>query len=176
MSRVYTVRIEDGMVTEQHIEELANTLADIPDLRLLVIDPVASYLGRGSSQNDETDVRSALNPLVALAEQQKFAIIGVKHANKDPTSAMADRVSGSRAWTALPRAVTLCGTDNDKVQEEHHTYGGIISTKGNLSGLVRPWAWEIENGVFRFVRQDITITGERLLPKAKSKGREDNDN
>ena len=71
--RLFSLR-EDLKVLEREIRRL-------PDSRLVIIDPISSYLG-GVDTHRNADVRSALHPLAALAERTGVAIVAVSHLNK----------------------------------------------------------------------------------------------
>lgn len=163
MNRIHTMCVEDGSFGHKDVEALAATIDEIPDLAMVVIDPLTEFIS-GLDENSETVVREAMRPITQLAARKKFALLGVKHANKKEDSAIANRVSGSRAWTALARSVILSGHDNQKENTRHNTYGAIMSTKANNNGLFSPITYEIDHGVFKFGPQDPTITPDRLFP------------
>jgi putative DNA primase/helicase len=73
------------------------------DLRLIVLDPVTSFMI--GNENSNLDVRRALGPLVELAERRRVAVLGLSHLNKNADAIMVNRTLGSRAWSALPRVV-----------------------------------------------------------------------
>ena len=79
------------------------------DFRLLVVDPVDSFLA-GADSNSNEEVREALDGLCALAERQKFAFLGIKHLNKSKNDP-AYRVGGSIAFTARARSVWVFTED-----------------------------------------------------------------
>jgi RecA-family ATPase len=85
---------------------LADALPGIPDLRLLVVDPIVSAVSGDSHKNAE--VRRGLQPLVDLAQQHRCALLGVTHfskgtAGRDPV----ERITGSLAFAALARLVLV---------------------------------------------------------------------
>jgi putative DNA primase/helicase len=49
-----------------------------PDVRLIVIDPITSYMGRVDSHRT-TDVRSVLEPLAEMAARRRVAILAITH-------------------------------------------------------------------------------------------------
>ena len=80
---------------EEHIK-------DNPDVKLLMIDPIVSAVG--GDMNKANDVRKSLQPLVDLANEYKFAVLGITHFSKGSAgSTPADRIIGSQAFTALAR-------------------------------------------------------------------------
>src|SRR5262249_27719599 len=83
---------------------LAAQLAAMPDLGLLIVDPVVSAVAGDAHKS--ADVRRALQPLADLAQQTGAAIIGISHfskgtAGRDPV----ERVTGSIAFGAAARIV-----------------------------------------------------------------------
>ncbi|UUS61892.1 MULTISPECIES: AAA family ATPase [unclassified Acinetobacter] len=73
-----------------------------PDIKLLMIDPIVSAVG--GDMNKANDVRKSLQPLVDLANEYKFAVLGITHFSKGSAgSTPADRIIGSQAFTALAR-------------------------------------------------------------------------
>jgi len=87
----------------KHIGFLAENAATIPGLKLIVLDPVSAFLS-GVDSHKNTDVREALAPLSALAEQTGAAVLAVSHLNKGVGQAVY-RATGSLAFTAASRSV-----------------------------------------------------------------------
>ena len=86
------------------VDALVLAAQGLPELRLILIDPVVSAVSGDSHKNAE--VRRALQPLVQLAEQAKAAIVGITHLSKGTTGrAPIERVTGSLAFAALPRLI-----------------------------------------------------------------------
>lgn len=73
-----------------------------PDVKLLMIDPIISAVS--GDMNKANDVRKSLQPLVDLANEYKFSVLGITHFSKGSAgSSPADRIIGSQAFTALAR-------------------------------------------------------------------------
>lgn len=82
--------------------KIAEYIQANPDVRLLMIDPIISAVS--GDMNKANDVRRSLQPLVDLANEYKFSILGITHFSKGSAgSSPADRVIGSQAFTALAR-------------------------------------------------------------------------
>ena len=90
----------------EHLEALFDRL---PDCRLLVIDPVSAYLGR-NIENTNSEVRSMLGPLAALAAERNLAVLAVTHLRKEDGAAMY-RTMGSMAFIAAARAAWIVCKD-----------------------------------------------------------------
>jgi putative DNA primase/helicase len=95
------------------MEPLRRKLAEIGDVRLMIIDPIVSAIAGDSHKNAE--VRRGLQPLVDLAASMRCALLGITHFSKgtggrDPV----ERLTGSLAFGALARVVLVAA----KHQEE----------------------------------------------------------
>lgn len=60
---------------------IEKTLSNIPDLRMIFVDPITSYLGCKDSHR-VADVRSILSPISDMADRLKTSILYVNHVNK----------------------------------------------------------------------------------------------
>jgi hypothetical protein len=76
---------------------------------MLVIDPITSYLPgqklRKVDLNDAGQLRSVLEPWLAVAQEYSLAIVCVTHFMKDTTRSMLHRVLGSAAFTQTCRSL-----------------------------------------------------------------------
>jgi len=83
------------------------------DLAMLIVDPVAAYLGATDSHVN-ADVRALLAPLAALATKHQVAVILISHLNKGGANADAlMRVTGSLAFVAAARAAFIVAKDSE---------------------------------------------------------------
>ena len=85
---------------------LRASLAGLPDLALLIVDPIVSAITGDNHRNNE--VRRGLQPLVDLGADLGIGVLGITHlskgtAGRDPL----ERVTGSLAYGALARLVWL---------------------------------------------------------------------
>lgn len=120
--RVRTVaRVVDGGESypfdpAHDLDALCDALRAIPDVRLLVIDPVVSAISGDSHKNAE--VRRGLQPLVDLAANLGCAVIGITHFSKGTSGRdPLERITGSLAFGALARVVLVTAkqeADNDR--------------------------------------------------------------
>ena len=84
----------------------------IPDLKLVIVDPVVLMVAGDSHKN--TEVRRSLQPLAELAIVTQCAAVGITHltkgtAGRDPI----ERVTGSLAFGAGPRLVLMAAKPLD---------------------------------------------------------------
>lgn len=114
-SRIHLLAMVRSVNDEGESRELVFTLSDvaaleaamrrIPDLRLVVIDPIGSYLGGRLDASRDNEVRSVLAPIAALAAKYGPAVLVVAHDRKSSATHADDLVMGSRAFTGIARAV-----------------------------------------------------------------------
>lgn len=96
-----------------HVAELRAKLLANPDIKLIVIDPVSSFVARaGKDEHKDGEVRSIIDPLALLASETGVAIILVKHLNKGSGSAVS-RVAGSVAFVNGVRVAYVFGRGHD---------------------------------------------------------------
>lgn len=81
--------------------------------RLLIIDPITSTIE--GDLHKVADVRRALDPLTALAQELDISVIGIMHFNKGTGNA-SDKVSGSHGFRDAVRSLLLFATDEETGQ------------------------------------------------------------
>ncbi len=80
---------------------------------LLLADPLLSRVDAALDTHKDSEVRQALEPLVALAHETQVSIIGLIHVNKGTSNDALTMLMGSRAFTAVARAVLFVMADPD---------------------------------------------------------------
>lgn len=115
----------------QDTELLAEECDRRKDVRLILVDPLSSYV-RGISGYNDTEVREYMQPLFRLAEDYNLSVILVAHPNKDGEKDILDRVSGSGAYTQMVRMSWYLSEDPTNKGRR------LLSLmKGNLHGATR---------------------------------------
>jgi hypothetical protein len=98
-----------------NVELIRNALRSRPDCRLVVVDPIGSYLGSRVDAHRDNEVRGVLAPLAALAAEMNVAVLLVCHTRKAVSSHADDAALGSRAFVGLARSVLhLSADDTDR--------------------------------------------------------------
>jgi putative DNA primase/helicase len=103
---------------------LAERAAEINDLVFVMIDPLVSAVSGDSHKNAE--VRRALQPLAALAEERQCVVVGITHFTKGTSGKHpVERVTGSLAFGAASRVILVTATpkDNEDQQENGEDHG-----------------------------------------------------
>jgi len=95
----------------EDLAAMEQAILDVPDCRLVVIDPITAYLGAADSHKN-AEIRGLLAPLSEIASRRRVAIVAVTHLRKGEGRAMY-RAIGSIAFTAAARAVFSVSKDKD---------------------------------------------------------------
>jgi hypothetical protein len=122
----------DFTLSPEDIGLIRDRLAKSPDIKLIIIDPIASFVGRCKiNDHRATELRLILDPLSALAEETGVTIVMIAHLNKSTGDAV-DRIAGSAAYRDAVRAAYLVGVDPD--DESRRLF---MPVKENLPGFHR---------------------------------------
>jgi archaellum biogenesis ATPase FlaH len=85
------------------VQEVEKLLRANPEIRLIIIDPISSYLG-SANMNREQEVRQVLTPLKKLADKTGVTILMIMHFNKNSEASAIHRIGGAVAFTGVSRA------------------------------------------------------------------------
>jgi len=132
--RIYFVGDADPQGERRPFDPAADTAKlleaarGLPNLRLVIFDPVVNAVTGNSHQN--TEVRRGLQPLVDFAARVGAVLVGITHfakggAGLDPTM----RVIGSVAFSAVARVVLVCAKNQD---DEGNQRRILARSKSNL--------------------------------------------
>lgn len=128
---------EEGAITLRDIEELDQAVRTLGNVRLIVLDPLLSFLGGNADIYRDNEVRAVMDPLRLLAEQHEVPVLYLIHLTKSDRGA-ADRVMGSVAFKNLPRSVLMTGGLPTGGQ-------AIVRAKGNLGAEPPAVEYRIED-------------------------------
>lgn len=110
---------------------LQATAAKLPELRLVILDPIVSAVAGDSHKNAE--VRRGLQPAVTLAQICGCAVLGITHftkgtAGRDPV----ERITGSLAFAALARVVLVAAKENAEPDGDAQPRRVLVRAKSNI--------------------------------------------
>lgn len=146
------VHVIDGMQEDgrrypfdpaQDMDALRDALRAVPDVRLIVVDPIVSAVAGDSHKNAE--VRRGLQPLVDLAGELRCALLGVTHftkgtAGRDPV----ERITGSLAFAALARLVMV--TAKQEADGDRPARRVMLRAKSNIGPDGGGFVYDLQQG------------------------------
>jgi putative DNA primase/helicase len=94
----------DTMFTLADVTALEAALQQVKDCRLVIVDPVGSFIGGRTDAHRDNEVRAVLAPVALLAEKYGCAVLIVAHRRKASGNVADDLALGSRAFTGIARA------------------------------------------------------------------------
>ena len=143
----------------EHLEKLETAVRQVGDVRLILFDPITSYLGKVNA-NSNAEVRAALGGLVRLAQRQNVCVLGISHLNKKAELDAMYRSLGSMGFVAQARSVW--GVVKDKADDTGETR--IFSPiKSNLSVKVRGLSYQIQDGRLVWNSEPVEDTIDQSL-------------
>lgn len=143
---------------DRDIPALEHALKILPNVKLIVIDPISNYLGE-VSMVAEQEVRSVLIPLKRLAEKHNLAVVIIMHLNKKNDLEAINRIGGAMAFTGVARASWLFSRNpRDPEQSEEEAKKpdsfSMLKIKNNIAKADR-------SGMGYFIdAREIPIEGE----------------
>lgn len=128
----YEGKKSDFTLLPAHVDLVKARLKQSPDTRIIIIDPIASFVGRTRVDDHRaTELRLVLDPLSAMAEEYGVCVLLIAHMNK-ATGEAVDRIAGSAAYRDAVRAAYLA--TEDPGDESRRL---MIPVKENLPGFDR---------------------------------------
>jgi putative DNA primase/helicase len=106
-------RPRETMFTLADVEALESALKSQPECKLVVIDPIGSYLGGGTDAHRDNEVRGVLAPVAQLLAKYGAAGLIVAHRRKSAGFNADETALGSRAFTGIARAVWHLSRDSE---------------------------------------------------------------
>lgn len=117
---------------------LEKAILQLEQPRLVVIDPIGSYLGGQTDAYRDNEVRAVLAPIAEIAKRLGVAVVVVAHNRKSGAASADDTVMGSRAFTGIARSVLHVMPDPDNADRRL-----LLPGKCNLARPPSGLAYEI---------------------------------
>lgn len=168
-------------------EKIGQAMESIPDVVMLVIDPISEYMGKKDSNNN-ADVRDMLATLTEHVRDRNVAVLAIAHFNKkSEVTTATSRINGSIGFAGAARTAFAVGKNfngdwTEEEQEAHHGEKIFSCVKNNLSGdvggyiyKVEGYEYEVESGVIETARikwiEQTDDSADDMLAKSSKKGR-----
>ena len=146
--------------TIKEVQALANTIEKLEKqygtgyVKLVIFDPITAFMGE-IDEFKNNQVRAAFRPMMRLADEKKFAWIGVGHPKKGAELGKAkDAFSGSIAYTNASRLVWNFYHDRESGLRR------MLLAKNNLLVDPKGLAYLVNDGVVSFTDTDIDMDAD----------------
>jgi putative DNA primase/helicase len=181
VSRVHlisAVHQDDGKVRrtfnlQADLALLEKAIQEVGDVRLVIIDPVSSYLGKTDSHNN-AEVRSTLAPLGEMAARLRTAVVAVTHFSKGDGRSAVNSFIGSIAFVANARTAFIVTRDPD--DENRRLF---VQAKNNIAANGGGLAFRVEQHLLdggivasciAWESEKITRTADEILAANSQSG------
>jgi len=144
VSAVKDVNGRRGFNLTADLKLLEQTIAEVGDVRLVVIDPISSYLGPKVDSHVSAAVRHVLEPVSEMAARLRIAIVAITHQPKGTGAAAIHRFIGSIGFVAVSRSAYLVISDPEDKDRRL-----FLSTKNNLAPQGKGLAFRLEQRIGR---------------------------
>ncbi|MCL2509224.1 MAG: AAA family ATPase [Oscillospiraceae bacterium] len=156
--------VNEPFLLDSECKRLENTVRELA-VRLVIIDPLTSFLGKNHNMNTAQSVGNLMRALSRIAFSTGSAIVVVCHLTKNAAGKEIDRHLGSSDIMNAARSVLSATRENedcDVVIVKH--------LKSTLAKRAKPFFYEIvDNGVIEFIQGEeaISATDEPLSSTKK---------
>jgi len=161
VSRVHLIQgTSDGnqeweIALDVDLDRLKNFLREHAAIRLIVIDPVTSYIGE-VDPNKPKEVRPFLNKLKKFAEEMNVGILLIMHLSKNLDVSALHRVGGAATWIEVPRSVWFFDEKKQDEDEDKNIKPPYVMVNGKLNIVADERKKSLE---YTFASVDVEIKG-----------------
>jgi putative DNA primase/helicase len=120
---------------------LKRAVTEIGNVRLIIIDPIASYMGKRVDSHKNSEVRAVLEPVATFAAKHEISVLGITHFSKGAGPTAINKFIGSIAFIAAARSAYVVTMDPDS---EDHDRRLFLPVKNNLARLGNGLAFRVE--------------------------------
>lgn len=153
-------KAERGSVRLSDIRLLRDALQQ-SKARLVIVDPIQSYLGAEVDAHRSNETRPVMDGLSRLAEEFGCCILLVRHLSKAPTGKAIHRGLGSIDLTGAVRTELLAGCSPDDAAQR-----ALVQVKSNLGQFGPSLGYTIEaDGTFRWTGESELTAWALLSPE-----------
>jgi len=157
-------RTERGSVRLSDVRLLSDALQQTR-ARLVIVDPIQSYLGAEVDAHRSNETRPVMDGLSRLAEEHGCCVMLVRHLSKAPTGKAIHRGLGSIDLSGAVRTELLVGCLPDDPEQR-----ALVQVKSNLGQFGPSLGYIIEaDGKFRWTGESELTAAALLAPESNDK-------
>ena len=146
-------------VSLSDVDLLEETL-QMTKARLVVVDPIQTYLGAGVDSHRSNETRPVLDGLARLAEKHSCCMLLVRHINKASTNRAIHRGLGSIDFTGAVRSELLAGSDPEDPNRR-----ALVHIKSNVGQLGSSVGFVIDDDGLRWTGESSLTAAAILSPE-----------
>lgn len=136
--------------------------------KLLILDPLSSYIGENCSMNNANETRAEFNHLIAVAKDTGCAIVIIAHMNKMKDNNPLYRTNGSIDIAGAARSIlAITRTPNKEAPAERY----LVQVKSNLAPTGSAILFEVAEKGVNFISEMEMTAEEAFLSLAPQIGR-----
>jgi KaiC/GvpD/RAD55 family RecA-like ATPase len=132
-------RRRENLNLKRDVKLLLETIKEMPDLSLLALDPMTSFLG-DADQNKDKEIRPIMDEITRVCNKSGITVVGIIHSNKRSDVDAVHKVSGAGSLAAAVRAVWGFSRDTKDKEVCHMAF-----VKGNLGKVKSGINYSIED-------------------------------
>jgi len=145
ITHISAVYAEDGQEQVfdigKNVPLMDRELDENPDIKLIVPDPIISFLNPDRDTNSPGIVRNVMDQLAVFADKRKVAVVVLMHLNKNMAQDIIQRNSGSIQFMAAAQIGWVVAPDSDP---EHPFRKLMMPCKNNLGPMTHTWPFDVE--------------------------------
>ena len=127
--------------------------------KLLILDPMSSYIGEDCSMNNANETRAEFNHLIAVAKDTGCAIVIIAHMNKMKDTNPLYRTNGSIDIAGAVRSIiAITRTPNKEAPSERY----MVQVKSNLAPTGSAILFEVAEKGVNFI-SEMEMTAEQAF-------------
>ncbi len=159
---------------------VAKVVAENPDIAVLVLDPLTSYLG-GANLNKDEEIRPLMDKLIAVGQRTGLTILVLVHSSKRSDVDAMEKVMGANSITGGARTVWTFAqdTDDESLYRMVNAKGNVLRKKGGFEYHIADAEVEIdgEKSIYPKIQwgKETDMNANDMLTAERQKARGSNE-